>query len=391
MLHKRDPLCSISALRIVRPRTCSTDKSSSANTSCSTTMSASASCRPSKGLYDAEQLRGLAHVRPYSAKTDRKTAVFISHLHLDHMLGIGCIQETIPVYMTKTSRRLYHRLYQIGEGVQGINRNYQKMRLHEPVRIGEIEVTAFPMDHDVVGACGFYIKTPDGTIFYTGDLRFHGLHPERTVESIAKARELGTDVLTLRNIERLLAIVDGARRAGRNAVFEPESAYILLTMTDCREFLVYESDNSTLQFETGSAPSWLRKVITRIKFISAGAINERPGSYLIQNSYANLLELYELDLTGGVYIHSDGVPLGAFDPTYGKLLTFLESIGLPFVPLRCGGHAPAQHLKHVVDMIDPSTLVPLHSFNPELLKPKSGVQLLPEYGRTYRLEAGQLL
>jgi multiple sugar transport system ATP-binding protein len=36
-------------------------------------------------------------------------------------------------------------------------------------------------------------------------------------------------------------------------------------------------------------------------------------------------------------------------------------------------------------------LFPLHSFNPELLKPKSGVQLLPEYGRTYRLEAGQLL
>jgi ribonuclease J len=119
---------------------------------------------PVDGLYDAEQLHGLAHIRPYNAKTDRKTAVFISHLHLDHMLGIGCIPEPVPVYMTKTSRRLYHRLYQIGEGVQGINRSYQKMRLHEPVQIGEIEVTAFPMDHDVVGACGFYIKTPDGKI-----------------------------------------------------------------------------------------------------------------------------------------------------------------------------------------------------------------------------------
>lgn len=401
------------------------------------------------GLYDEDQLRGLPLIRPYQAPRDAKTAVFVSHLHLDHMLGIGCIPKSVPVYMTEASTDLYRCLYEIGEGVQGPNRSYQAIRLYEPVRVGAIEVTALPMDHDVSGACGFHIRTPDGTLFYTGDLRFHGLHPEWTEESVTKARELGTDVLIIegtmlrlpdndgtvidvpeelvgsrelpdgwpleaelpkriseqlkatqglalfnlshRNIERLLAMAAGGGQAGRIAVFEPESAYLLLTLTTCRNFLVYESEETRRLLASDAAPSWLRDAAQRTSLISAAAINNEPARYLLQNSYANLLELFDWDITDGVYIHSDGVPLGAFDPAYGKLLAFLERLGLPLVPIRCGGHAPAQHLKHVVDTIDSQTLVPLHSFHPELLKPKSGIQLLPEYGRTYRLEKGQLL
>ncbi|WP_282938970.1 MBL fold metallo-hydrolase [Paenibacillus sp. RC67] len=404
---------------------------------------------PVDGLYKEGQLREMPFIRPYDPVRDEKTAVFISHLHLDHMLGIGCILDPIPIYMTKPTRSLYRRLYELGEGVEGTYRRYHAMLLYQPIRVGAIEVTALPMDHDVAGACAFHIRTPDGTFFYTGDFRFHGLHPERTSESVAKAKALGTDVLiiegtmlrlpdhdgaevddpdelvasleqppgypteaetpqriaeqleaaqglalfnvTTRNVERLLAMIVGAERAGRIAVLEPESAYLLLTLTDCSRFLVYESSETRRQSDSGTDPRWLRKVKRHAEFISAKTINSQPSRYMLQNSYAHLLELFDLNLDEGIYIHSDGVPLGAFDPTYAKLLAFLERLNLQFVPIRCSGHAPAEHLKHVVDTIDPQTLVPLHSFHPELLKPKSGVQLLPEYNYTYRLEKGRLL
>jgi ribonuclease J len=404
---------------------------------------------PVDGLFDAAELRGLPTIRPYDSQQDAQTAVFVSHLHLDHMLGIGFIPESVPVYMTEASRDLYTRLYEIGDGVQGANRDYQAIRLNEPVRIGAIEVTALPVDHDIAGACGFHIRTPDGTLFYTGDLRFHGLHPEWTDAAVAKARELGTDVLIIegtmlrlpdndgtvvevpenlapsreqpagwpfeaelagqvaeqlkktdglalfnlshRHVDRVLAMVSAAEQAGRTAVMEPETAFLLLALTDCRGFLVYESEGTRLLLASGEAPRWLLQVAEQSSFVSSNTINQEPSRYLLQNSYANVLELFDLAASGGIYIHSDGVPLGAFDPAYGKLLAFLERLGVPFVSIRCGGHAPAQHLMHVVDEIDPPTLVPLHSFHPELLKPKSGVQLLPEYGRIYRLEQGCLV
>ncbi|MFC0212715.1 MBL fold metallo-hydrolase [Paenibacillus chartarius] len=403
------------------------------------------------GLYEAEQLRGLSGIRPFDRERDARTAVFISHLHYDHMLGIGLIPEHIPVYMSRMSRRLYRRLHKIGEGVAGSRHRFQAMPGGlQPVRIGAIEVTALPVDHDILGACAFHIRTPDGTILYTGDLRFHGNHPEWTEAMMAKAKELGADILIIegtmlnlpnddglpvdvkpadlapsrelpegwtrepdmpglvanrllaanglalvntapRNVERLVSMAEAARQAGRMAVFEPESAYLLHTMTACRDFLVYESDTTSRLLAAGKAPGWLRKTAIRSVLINAAGVNRSPSRYLLQNTYGNLLELLDLDTSGGIYVHSDGVPLGSFDPTYGKLLAFLESLGLPFAAVRCSGHAPAENLKYIADMIDPPTLVPLHSFHPELLLPKSGVQLLPEYGRTYRLEGGRLL
>jgi ribonuclease J len=395
------------------------------------------------GLYAESTLRSGTNLIP-AEHADRDTAVFISHLHLDHMSMMGLIAPAIPVYMTSESRRLYSTLAEIGEGVPGM-RDYNSLELYETVRVGDIEVTALPMDHDIPGACGFHIRTPDGSLLYTGDLRFHGFNPVRTRESLARAKEVGIDVLIIegtmlrepaadgslgeiagdlelpedmateqtlpghiaetlvktsgiaafnvyhRNIGRLISMADAAIKAGRTVVLEPETAYMFFKHTGRCDALVYESSTLRRQLESGSLSDWQNEVVRMFTRVTAKEINGDPARFLVQIDYRNLFELLDLHTEGGVFIHSDGTPLGPYDPSYERLLLFLEMIGMALQPHRVSGHALARHLKWVVDFLDPSVLVPLHSFYPERLLPKTGLLLLPRTGQTYVLKDHVLL
>ena len=136
------------------------------------------------GIYDRKTAERLG-LKPFG-ETDRSCFFLLSHMHIDHMGGLGLLAPEIPVYMSEDSRRLYRRLAANGEAEFFEHENCIGLPYGEPVRVADITVTAIPVDHDVVGACGFLISTPDGSIAYTGDYRFHGFHPEIT-EAFARA------------------------------------------------------------------------------------------------------------------------------------------------------------------------------------------------------------
>ena len=60
------------------------------------------------------------------------------------------------------------------------------------IKVGEIEVEIVPVDHDAYGAAALLIRTPDHFIAYTGDLRLHGYHPERTKEFLSVSQTHGS-------------------------------------------------------------------------------------------------------------------------------------------------------------------------------------------------------
>ena len=69
---------------------------------------------------------------------------------------------------------------------------------HDVIKVGEIEVEIVPVDHDAYGAAALLIRTPDHFIAYTGDLRLHGYHPERTKEFCQLAKH--TDLLMMEGV-----------------------------------------------------------------------------------------------------------------------------------------------------------------------------------------------
>ena len=132
------------------------------------------------GIYD-EKNAEILNVLPYgSSSIGKECFILISHLHIDHMGGLGCLHPDVPVYMTEDSVKLYERLA-ANNDVQGMA--HEKCIGVKPGAsfvIGDIEVTPVSTDHDIKGACGYLIKSQGKTICYTGDFRFHGLHSEVT-------------------------------------------------------------------------------------------------------------------------------------------------------------------------------------------------------------------
>lgn len=377
------------------------------------------------GLYSAEQLRGIKSTVPYEER-EQRTEVYISHMHLDHMGAMDAIAPQVPVFMTEESVQLERALEQSGERLP-IARSYDALDYDGPHAFGSITMTPIPIDHDVPGASALHIQTPNGSILYTGDLRLHGFHPEKTKAFIGKAKRLGFQLLIMetttlsfnekkeeplvgrmenppqlmseqelaeqwttraektkglilfniynRNVERLHRIVTISRQIGRAVAFDQATVHVLHAFYPDDKVLFFRKNADQANTLDQKKNAW----------VDAAMINADPNHYMVQCAYPDSLELLDINLKDALYIHAGGMPLGDYDPAYQKLIHFLNTIGVDYVSLDCSGHAAPQQLKWILDQLDPEVLIPLHGFHPERLIPDRGKKFLPEYGKWYYL------
>ncbi|MDD3346941.1 MBL fold metallo-hydrolase [Oscillibacter sp.] len=87
-------------------------------------------------------------------------AVFITHVHTDHISGLQTLlkRTACPVSASeRTCRELEYRL-------AGISDRLSPLPLCRPVSLGDCTITAFPTSHDAPGCCGYRADTPDGSV-----------------------------------------------------------------------------------------------------------------------------------------------------------------------------------------------------------------------------------
>lgn len=377
------------------------------------------------------------------------TAVFITHLHLDHMAMMGAVAPEIPVYLHANAQCIERALETTGNGIPALARDYVDIVPNQPIRVGEIEL--LPL---VCRSCSYYdfsflVTTPDGTIHWTGDLMLNGPEAHQTWAQVDLLKQRGVDVLLCdavvfgdgmlnriyggtdphkviadtrppegaisveaykrglrekihtcvglcvfnyypREMDEALQYMQWAEECGRQAVFEPDAAWIVRAFYNM-PVTVYLPDVPRYQDE--HRPEWLRELLREATVVSAEQIRANPAGYLLQNSYPHLLELLSLPGEGGVYLHEGGMPLSASDPAFANMQRIVERAGFTYMGTdeRYFGNTYPGEVKHFVDEIDPHVLIPCHSYHPERLLPRSGVQLLPELSRRYRLHNHQLV
>jgi ribonuclease J len=166
-----------------------------------------------KGVYREDYLRHVGLPYPDEPSVN---GVLISHSHVDHVAYVHHLREDIPIYLTNESylilkaledtgaasfseylhlkKSFYLEPKKRGDGYMRSRANIvdRDIRIVDPYQkfeIGDFSIKSAPVDHSLPGASAFIGENEDETIIYTGDLRFHGRHPELTRKFIKEAKK----------------------------------------------------------------------------------------------------------------------------------------------------------------------------------------------------------
>lgn len=333
---------------------------------------------------------------------DGRTALFVTHAHIDHVGLLGWVDPSVPIRAAPETARMLDALESVGQGLDGGRQSVQPLAEGEPVEVGPLVVERWRVDHDIPGASGYLVRTEDGLVAYTGDLRLHGRHPELTERFAERARgaaalvcegttlsgdprqpvrfesevdaafdaELGrTPGLVLaslypRDVERVEAFTAIAARRGRELLWPPAIAAFLR--------------------------AWGLEGIRELDDGSLDDVRREPSRFVVQVAVESLETLLDLPAgPGAVYLHANGEPLGPFQAGWDLLRQWLERLQVPFTSIGTSGHATPHDLHRVVEEVAPAVLYPVHGTDPyRLLPPPGTLRVLAEYGRWYEVGRG---
>ena len=315
------------------------------------------------------------------------------------------------------------------------DRTGRKIEPKQPITIttiGNLAIRNFPVDHSIYGATAFAVKTNQGWVVYTGDLRLHGKMGHLTRKFISEAKALHPIVLLCegtniteegsniteemvvnnalkkvleaqgklviadfgpRNLERLLTFKEVARQCNRKLVILPRDAYLLqslhLVMDEVPDPV--EDETITLYTEARSAVDWEKHLYTQYrkkgKCIHPDDIRQAQGDYILCCSFWDINKLIDIcPDEGGVYIYSSSE---AFDEeqridvkrlkqwlAHFKLLP----VGIPSAKtgkvaaseqgFHSSGHASGPELLELIEAISPEVVIPIHTEHPRFFASK---------------------
>ena len=323
---------------------------------------------------------------------DGRTNVFISHMHLDHTGLIGLLGPDVPLYYPAGMEPI--RESADSSGYLTWRRPPGTMvKDGGTVSVKRIKVRFVAVDHDVPGSTGFLLETPDVSIAFTGDHRWHGLHSEVT-EAFAREAQ-GADLLIQEGVSLGYSSLPGAPPQLSEAEAIAELSHAVaeapgLVVVNCygmnRERVAGLAAGCAaagrrllMEPQMGAVAGW-REVIGSID-----AIRESPRAYCLQLGFQSLPLLIDLQPPpGSLWIQSGGSPMGPFDPSMVVLEAWVARFGMELRTISSSGHSRPEDIARMVSAVRPKLVLPVHSSAPETLVVPGIPAFLPEAGVTYR-------
>jgi ribonuclease J len=351
--------------------------------------------RPGRELADlvavgtAPAIKGVYAGEPW----DGRTHLFITHMHLDHTGLIPWLGSDVPLYFPAAMEPIRAAADRSG---------YLRWRRPtgsatadgETIGVGPIRVRFVAVDHDVPGATGFLVETPDASLAFTGDHRWHGLHPELTQAFADAAR--GVDIL----IQECVGLSPVSSDIAAPQLTEAEAIAGLGRALDEAAGLVvvncYGMNRERVAGLAAECQTAGRRLLMEPQMAAlagwpdvltlTGPARDDPRGHCLQLGFDSLPLLIDLHPpTGSLWIQSGGTPLGPFDPAQTVLEAWAARFALEMRTVTSSGHSRPDDVVRTVTNVHPKVVLPVHSRAPEALMVPGIPSFLPQVGVAYRV------
>jgi ribonuclease J len=196
---------------------------------------------------------------------------------------------------------------------------------------------------------------------------------EQFVRVISKTKGIVLVTTASQNIDRLVSIFRSAKRTGRVLVIDIYTAEVLDSLQEYPR--IPKASWKGVRVSLSGAIA--RRLIEiggeniarrhRPNIIKWPKINERreKSVVLIRGSMIGAVKRY-IDLKDALWIFSMWTGYLDKSESLKRLKDYLESAGVPIKYLHTSGHAGLADLKRLAHALNPKTLIPVHTYHPEL-------------------------
>jgi len=357
------------------------------------------------------ELRAVGAIPPLEA-LQGASAIYISHLHLDHTGLLGSITPEVDIKIPSTrvlENTLMSWYRKPGSWLAYVPPDYTaKIEEATSEKEDENRVIALPVSHSCFPAYSFLYTGSDATIFYSGDLRLDPLinishrldevmrsvgvdkvdlaliegtnfsadHTPATASTfrdyislMLREYELVSVSIDPLDLEAFMAILDLSMLMGRNLVIGSER---LLWVIEEVEKIMPEALDKIYVSEELEIPTPL--LLRNISL--ANEVFKDPKSYVVAIEPVGLLQIFRKlkisgetpDLTGSTVVLMDPEPRESIkEVEEGALRTWLKTFGIQALRLRLSGHYLPHQFRNIIETIKPKEIIPIHTEEASLM------------------------
>ena len=343
-------------------------------------------------------------------------AVFITHSHGDHIGLINDINPEIPIYVEEKSLLMYMITCDF-INQEKPTRSINTFKLDKTkIKIGDITITPYIVDHSAYNACMFLIEAAGKRILHTGDIRRHGKKGvllEETLKEIGQVDVLITEGTTLSrnsfkapsektlerratklfkeydqvfimqsstNIDRTVSFLRSTIKSDKNFILDLFSASLVKALNlniqiDNKRVFVWEPIK--YQYKSDEFKDKYMKHEYNYAFLPYFVMQVK-SSMLI-----DIKALYKKGLIKNaclVYSMWDGYLEKEENK---RFIKELDKMGIKLIKLHTSGHADTPTLQMLENMVSPNKTIVIHTDNQE-----KGKEIFKKY---YELKDDEIL
>lgn len=357
---------------------------------------------------DLLQIPGLFQPGP------RVDGILLSHAHADHSGLLEYSNPEIPVYCSQGTSKMLMAGSIFARQAKLDRKHERILKSGAITQIGDIQVTAYSVDHSAFDSMAFLIEADGQRLLYSGDLRFHGRKPGMAEALLAGLADKPIDVLLMEgtnvskmpgdlnwgqteyeleetllklirnacglvlanfspmHVDRLVSFYKATRAAKRQFVVDPYGAFVLhLVAGQCRIPKPEANNGIRVYYNQYFEQTWEKRNLEKVRNIfihnriELGDILKDPDQYVMIFRPSMMRYDFKAGLprdTLCVYSYWSGYLV---KPEYEDLEKKLAAVGGELVESHTSGHAFADDLVEFVTALQPKCIVPIHTQAPE--------------------------